>query len=66
MANFTEKFNSAIQSSVKQVWDNLTKEELLAYLQSQEQVTADYLRTMLSNEGICLQFGALFNCAALK
>lgn len=62
MQSFQENLNARIQESLNAWWNSLTKDEILDYLKGQPQITADYLRTMLSNEGITLQFGTSFNC----
>lgn len=64
MMGFQDVLTEQVNDAVKSVWDNLTKEQILEYLAGQEQVTADYLRTMLKNEGIQMQFGVTYNLAA--
>lgn len=60
--SFQDKLNENIKRATMEWWNSMSKSELLEYLGTQEQVTADYLRTMLANEGICIQFGATYNC----
>ena len=62
MQGFQEKLNEQLRGAMSNWWNNMSKEEILEYLASQEQVTADYLRTMLANEGIVIQLGTAFTC----
>lgn len=65
MSNFTEsyakKMNEALTEAANKWWSDLTKEEILAYLQDSPEITADVLRTMLYNEQAVLSIGSNFN-----
>ena len=63
MNDFQSKLNDFMQDSLSKWWNGMSKEDLIGFIASQPQITADYLRTMLENEGICINIGAAYNCA---
>ena len=63
MEAFQEKLNKQVNDALDQWWNSMSKDELLDYIKSQPQIDADYLRTMLKNEGIQIQFGTTYNAA---
>lgn len=59
--NYAKKMNDAVTVAMKQWWEGLSKEEILAYLADQPAVTADALRKMLANTEAVLGFDIKFS-----
>lgn len=63
---YAPKMDTAVTKAISDWWNNLSKEELLAYLAEQPQVTADNIRNMLANEDCTLAFGMTFSAATCQ
>lgn len=60
---YATKLDACLSKVVTEWWNGLSKNEILSYLASQEQVTADKLRQMLSNESCVINLGVAFSVA---
>ena len=58
---YAAKLDAQISKIITEWWNGLSKNEILSYLASQEQVTADKLRAMLSNEQCVINLGVAFS-----
>lgn len=59
-ADYTTPINAMLRETMNQWWENLTKEQILAYLAEQPDITADHLRQILANEDFVMSFGVSF------
>lgn len=62
---YTNKMNDIMTEAATKWWKGLSKDEILAYLADQPDITADVLREILSNNSCVLQFGVKFDVANL-
>lgn len=58
---YATQLDAELSQAVSKWWNNLSKHELLMYLDEQKSVTADQLRQMLANEATCLNLGLTFS-----
>lgn len=63
MSTYSQKLNEALTAQLTAWWEGLSKEELLAYLAEQEDLTADGIREMLAAVNVNLDFGVDFSLA---
>lgn len=60
---YESKLDQVLQQGMREWWNSLSKEELLTYIMEQPQITADFIRQMLSNENCLMGFGVKFHMA---
>lgn len=58
---YTQKINEQLTIAFTNWWNNLTKDEILDYLRNQPTVTADSLRSLMSETNTQLVFNACFD-----
>lgn len=63
---YSPKMIEAISNPVVDWWNNLTKEQILAFLAEQPNVTADFLRQILANAECELSFNVTFSTSSNK
>lgn len=64
--SYTNKINEQLTQALSNWWNNLTKEEILAYLANQPTVTADSLRSLLAETDTNLVFVTNFMAKDVK
>lgn len=63
-SGYAQKMDSAVTNAVQNWWKSLSKEELLAYIAEQPNVTADNIRDMIRNMNTVLAFDIRFSTAS--
>ena len=62
--SYGPKMDTVLSQSIRDWWKGLSKEEVLAYLAEQPDVTADVLRSMLAGMNTILAFDVRFSASA--
>lgn len=60
-SNYATKMNEILTEATSKWWNSLSKEDLLAYLAEQPDVTADTLRQMMSGTNCTLDFSLQYD-----
>lgn len=63
-SGYAQKMDNAVTNAMQSWWKSLSKEELLAYLAEQPNVTADNIRDMIRNMNTVLAFDIRFSTAS--
>lgn len=63
--DYATKMDKTLTEAVQAWWKGLSKEDLLNYMYEMPDITADHIRSMLSNEQCNLLFGVAFSLATL-
>lgn len=63
-SGYAHKMDNAVTNAMQNWWKSLSKEELLAYLADQPNVTADNIRDMIRNMNSVLAFDIRFSTAS--
>ena len=61
--NYRERLNALITKTTNDWFNSMSKEDLLDFLRETETITADFLRTILRNEGVVIMGGYSFATA---
>lgn len=61
--NYVSKMDNAMTKAMTDWWNNLTKDELLAYISEQPTMTADVIRAMMGNMNCVLAFDIRYSAA---
>lgn len=62
--SYGPKMDNCVSQAIKEWWKGLSKDEILAYLGEQPDVTADALREMLGGTNAILAFDVRFSASA--
>lgn len=63
-SGYAPKMDDVVSKAVKEWWQGLSKDEILAYLADQPTVTADTLREMMAGTDCVLAFGIRFSTSS--
>ncbi len=64
--NYVASMNGGLTTSVNDWWEGLSKDNLLAFLQDNPEVSADMLRAMIAYANVTLTFNVTFNSTEKK
>lgn len=60
-STYASKMDAAVTEAMKNWWKGMSKEELLQYIAEQPSITADQIRSMMTNMNAVLAFDIRFS-----